>query len=304
MTKLTAPQRRALDLAAMFTDVACSTNTDENAPSVSTTVADRLVDAGLLTRTRWTGRVWVVRITDAGREALAAWTTAEAPVLAAATWQTNAHLIEDMARLGYLRDTDHVLDPTYGRGVWWQRWRPERLTAHDLDPTKAPNGPMDFTALNYPDGTFDAVTFDPPYMAPGGRKTTSTGDFNDRFGLHTTPARPDSNQVLINDGIAEANRVVRRGGIVLVKCMDYINGGQLWMGTHHTLTHALELGMAVVDRLEHVGRPGPQPTVNLDGSPRRQLHARRNLSTLFVLRRTTPVLPPSLDLDLGGATTK
>ena len=226
-----------------------------------------------------------------------------APVLAAATWPTNGHLIEDVARLGYLRAEWLTLDPTHGRGVWWSRWRPDRLRAHDLDPAKAPDGPMDFTALDYPDGHFDAVTFDPPYMAPGGRKTTSTTDFNDRFGLHTTPARPDSNQELINAGLTECHRVVRRGGIVLVKCMDYINGGQFWAGTHHTLTHALELGFRIEDRIEHVGRPGPQPKVNIDGSPRRQLHSRRNLSTLFVLVRTEPVREPGLfDLQEVGTT--
>ena len=105
-----------------------------------------------------------------------------APVMAAGTWANNAELIRDaVVPLGYLRAEWRTLDPTYGLGNWWSRWRPERLHAHDLDPAKAPDGPMDFTALDYPDGYFDAVTFDPPYMAPGGRKTTSTTDFNDRF---------------------------------------------------------------------------------------------------------------------------
>lgn len=224
-------------------------------------------------------------------------TAADAPVLAAGMWPTNGHLIEDMARLGYLRPKWRTLDPTYGRGIWWQRWRPDGLVAHDIDPAKSPTGQsVDFMDLPYGDGTFDAVAFDPPYMAPGGRKTTSTTDFNDRFGLHSTPARPDSNQVQIDAGLAECHRVVRRGGIVLVKCMDYINGGAFWAGTHHTLMHALSLGFRIEDRIEHVGRPGPQPATNLDGSPRRQLHARRNLSTLFVFTRTDAVAQPQLHL--------
>lgn len=48
-------------------------------------------------------------------------------------------------------------------------------------------------------------------------------------------------------------------------------------GTHYTLTHALELGLVLVDRFEHIGRPRPQ-------SQKRQVHARRNLSTQLVLR--------------------
>ena len=198
-------------------------------------------------------------------------------VLAAHPWPTNAALIADVARLGYL--DGHVLDPTHGLGRWWTLWKPGQLTAHDIDPTKAPDGPMDFRALNYPPGHFDAVAFDPPYMAPGGRKTSSVGDFNDRFGLHSTPATPTLNQQSINDGVTEAHRVLRPRGHLLVKCMDYVNGGALWPGTHLTLTHAIATGFELVDRFEHVGRPGPQP-------PRpRQLHARRNLSTLLVFRR-------------------
>lgn len=49
--------------------------------------------------------------------------------------------------------------------------------------------------------------------------------------------------------------------------------------TWPSLHDACDAGFELVDRFEHVGRPGPQP-------PRdRQLHARRNHSTLFVFRK-------------------
>src|SRR5579862_4447487 len=89
------------------------------------------------------------------------------PVLAAYHWQTNGHLIADCHRLGYLLDDDHVLDPTYGRGAWWKVWRPEKLTAH----TRAVDG-SDFRHLPYPDGAFDTIAYDPPYVAKGGRSTS------------------------------------------------------------------------------------------------------------------------------------
>lgn len=84
-------------------------------------------------------------------------------ILAYAKWTSNADLIADVARLGYLRQQSAILDPTYGYGTWWKNWQPDVLRRHDLDPAKAPDGAMDFTDLLYADGHFEAVVFDPPY---------------------------------------------------------------------------------------------------------------------------------------------
>lgn len=197
-----------------------------------------------------------------------------APILAASSWPTNAELIADVARLGWLTEDGITLDPTYGKGNWWTRWRPRTLITHDLAIDA-----VDFRALPEPDCSFDQITYDPPYIAPGGRAKSTIPDFNERYGLHSTPRRPDDLQAYINEGLAEMARVLRPGGTVVVKCCDYINGGSFWAGTHHTLTFAIERGLVLVDRLEHVGHPGPQP------ERERQVHARRNLSTLLVLKR-------------------
>lgn len=214
-------------------------------------------------------------------------------VLAAHRWQTNADLILDVARLGYLKTDDHILDPTHGKGIWWQKWRPEKLTAHN----RSLDG-SDFRDLPYPDGSFDTVAFDPPYVCPGGRKTSTIGEMHDRYGMneggHADPdfRTPAELQAIIDAGLTEMARLVRPartkrdGGIIVVKCQNYIWSGELWEGAERTRDHAVHgLGLVVVDRLEMIGDPGPQPTTNKDGSPRRQVHARRNLSTLFVFRR-------------------
>lgn len=195
-------------------------------------------------------------------------------VLAATRWKTNADLILDVHRLGYLLDIDLTLDPTYGRGSWWKKWRPEKLTTHN----RKEDG-SDFRSLPYPDGAFDAIAYDPPYVAQGGRATSGIKEHLDRYGQYDCPATPTLLQESINDGLTEMHRLVRPRGIVLCKCKDYVSSGKLWLGTHHTLTHALALGFECVDRLEHIGSPGPQPP------GRRQVHSRRNLSTLLVLRK-------------------
>lgn len=191
-------------------------------------------------------------------------------ILAANSWKSNADLIRDCHLLGYIKDEDVVLDSTYGKGVWWNKWRPPRLVAHEGD----------FLDLKYPEGFFDVATFDPPYIAPGGRTTTTINEFNERYGLNYTPKTPLLLQNLINDGLSVVSTKVRQKGLILVKCMDYVSSGKLFPGTHYTLTFAINhLNLELVDRFEHIGRPRAQP------KGRRQVHARRNLSTLFVLRR-------------------
>lgn len=249
------------------------------------------------------------------------------PVLAATPWPSNADLIADVHRLGYLRDTDHVLDPTFENGVWWQRWRPAQLTTHH----RAKDG-SDFRALPYPDATFDAIAFDPPYVCPGGRSTSTIPEMHERYGMaeggfddpdFRTPAEL---QAIIDAGLTEMVRLVRpartkrQGGIILVKCQNYVWSGELFPGAEFTLRHAWSLGLVLVDRFELLTKPGPQPTVDrsclhkprhrrnecpeLVEVPRPQQHARRNLSTLFVLRRPKETRPPGWheQLDFGGDT--
>lgn len=205
------------------------------------------------------------------------------PVLAAKAWKTNAELIADVARL-YLDDDMLMLDPTYGRGTWWKKWRPRHLVTVDL--YKSADLCADFRDLPFDDASFDAVAFDPPYVCAGGRTTTGMADMHDRYGLTLAPTTARGVQETINEGLAEMHRVVKPGGLVLVKMQDYVSSGSLWLGTFHTMNHALGIGFKVVDRFEHITKPRPQPKrQRADGTPTKQLHARRNLSTLFVLKR-------------------
>lgn len=194
------------------------------------------------------------------------------PVLAAQHWTSNAELILDLHELCYLRDDDEVLDPTYGKGTWWKLWSPRNLAHHDL----ALDG-VDFRDLPYVDNRFDVVAFDPPYVSVGGRTTSGIPEMLERYGLVGAPTSPAGVQTLINAGLTECARVARRH--VLVKCQDYISSGKFFDGTFQTRDRALELGLVLQDRFVHLTHPRPQPRRD------RQVHARNNLSTMFVFSK-------------------
>lgn len=200
------------------------------------------------------------------------------PVLAAGTWRTNGELLADVARLYIDLDHDRVLDPTWGQGNWWTVVEPTHFIRHDLHTLDG----VDFTDLPEATSSVDVVAFDPPYVPPGGR-STSTVDYytGSRYGMATTPATPPELRELIAQGLAEMHRVLRAGGRLLVKCQDYINGNQLQPGTKWVIDDTLALGgFRYEDRFEFIAGTRPQPP------GRRQLHARRNLSTLLVFTRT------------------
>lgn len=207
------------------------------------------------------------------------------PILAAAAWRTNAELIAAVCdRLGYIRPDDAVLDMTYGRGVWWKKWRPHQLVTNDLNADVPAMFHEDFRSMHFEPATFDAIAFDPPYSAAGGAATSTIPGYLERYGR--VPSTPAEIQDQANDGLTEAHRLVRPGGIVLTKCQSYVWSGRLYLGAHHTLAHALDVGFEVCEILQHTGKGRPQPVRHLaDGSVAPQRHARQNYSSLYVLRR-------------------
>lgn len=202
-----------------------------------------------------------------------------ADIMACQAWPSNAELIEDCVRLGYIRGD--TLDPTYGLGVFWKRIDQLDLFAGDMDPVKGIRAGMrlDYRALPYKDDSFDTVVFDPPYVSPGGRSTSGVPEFWERYGMQNTPRTPEGLYAYNEEGAHEAARVLRSGGHLLYKSQDYISGGKLRPVTHWIINDADYIGLEYVDRLELITSPRPQP------KGRRQLHARRNLSTLLVFRK-------------------
>lgn len=197
-------------------------------------------------------------------------------VLAHRAAGTNADLIADCAALGYLTLDGRTLDPTYGRGRFWTKWRPDHLVACDIDPALSPIGrSVDFTHLPFADGTFRAVTFDPPYKLNG---TGGSHPSDAAYGVATRGISWQERHRLIAAGIDECVRVLEPNGVLLIKCQDQVCSG--WVRWQHRdfAEHAEQAGCKWIDMLQLAGHH-PQPP------GRRQVHARRNYSTLLVLRK-------------------
>lgn len=188
-------------------------------------------------------------------------------VLAIGGWRTNGEMIQDVATLGYL--DGKVLDATYGEGGFWTHWRPADLTANANE--------WDFCELPFPDWTFSAVVFDPPYRLNG---TPDLGPFDQRYGVQHK-ATWQSRHKLMKRGLRECIRVTAPGGYVLGKCQAQVCSGKVrWQDRLMSEWGEAE-GCELVDRFDLVTHERKQP----DG--RRQVHARRNHSTLLVLQTET-----------------
>jgi DNA modification methylase len=219
------------------------------------------------------GYIFEDQIREANPRVKYPWAPNTELVYAAYPYGDNSELILTCAELGYLEYESTILDPTYGQGNWWKLWQPAGLVGDVAEYS-------DFKNMGHPDEAFDAVAFDPPYVSVGGRKTSTLPEFQRAYGMDTAPLTPAKVQRDINLGLEECFRVVKKGGVVLVKCQNYVSSGKLWKGVYYTERHAIAIGFNVVDELIHLSGGRPQPAGHGE-----QQHARNNYSVMLVLRR-------------------
>lgn len=199
------------------------------------------------------------------------------PVRACDVWEDNGRLIEDVARLGYLRKDLVTLDSTWGRGVWWKYWRPTILVGHDIKIDG-----VDFRDLPYDDRAFEAVCFDPDYKLNG----TPDPGTDERYGTDVAKRWQDRMKDMA-DGFVENARVLgyadgKVGGVMLAKCMDQVCSGSVRWQTDMFTELGERCGLTKIDRFDLLGGGRPQP------EGRRQVTATYRPSTLLVFRKKKP----------------
>lgn len=150
---------------------------------------------------------------------------------------TNADIFPAVLQM-YVEAGSVVADVTYGKGVFWKsipEGRYELLKSDLMDG-------IDFRRLPYADTSVDALVLDPPYMHGGKTvKASINRCYRNENGSHASVVR------LYCGGILEAARVLKKGGIIIVKTQDEIESGkQRW--THIELMRLMEaLGFTILD---------------------------------------------------------
>jgi hypothetical protein len=204
-------------------------------------------------------------------------------VMAISEAKNNAELIEECAQLGYLDRDWLTLDCTYGKGRFWTNWKPRQLVCSDLNPVDPQfwRGvavlKADFTATPWADEWFDAVVIDPPFKLSGNSQNRGPASGDASYGISTYVPIEERHQ-LIFDGIDECLRILKPGGYLLIKCQDQVSSGRVHWQTRIFSGHAEAGGANLVDMI-HL------PSYRRQPKGTRQLHARRNYSTLLILRK-------------------
>jgi hypothetical protein len=191
----------------------------------------------------------------------------------------NADMFPSIISL-YVSPGSTVADVTFGKGVFWKNVPSDVYKVLATDIRRG----VDSRKLPYKDAELDCVVFDPPYMhTPGGTAHDGHQNFERYYKNNgdnlTTLKYHEAVLDLYFRSAMEAWRVLKSGGIYIVKCQDEV------CACRQRLTH-VEIINHLADRfiaedvfvLVRNGKPGVSRIL-------RQRHARKNHSYFLVFRK-------------------
>ena len=194
----------------------------------------------------------------------------KSPILSAKVGD-NSDLFLDIFSI-YGKEYGTIIDITYGKGVFWKKINTE---LYDFFPSDILTG-VDYNNLPYKASSVDMVVFDPPYMGNNGGKSYAVAR---NYNVDVPKYSKDYIPKLYFNSMDEANRVLKKGGILIVKCQDEIQSGKQNMNHITIIQYAIENGFRVEDLFILVQKNTPIMRHQY------QLHARKNHSYFIVLTK-------------------
>lgn len=174
-----------------------------------------------------------------------------------------------------------VADTTFGRGIFWKKV-PPIYTRYESDLSTG----IDARKLPYADESCDCVVFDPPYMhSSGGTARQGPGHehFETYYKNNLQSRKSDGHLAVLQlyfEAAHEAQRVLRRDGVYVVKCQDEVCANRQRL-THVEIINELGANGWICEDLLVLlqeGRPGVSRMI-------KQLHFRKAHSYFMVLRK-------------------
>lgn len=181
----------------------------------------------------------------------------------------------------YVAPGSKVADVTYGKGVFWRRVPKGifELLASDL------KSGVDCRQLPYDSNSLDCVVFDPPYMhSPGGSAHKGHQNFEEYYQNNKAKSDKKYHEAVLElyfDAAKEAIRVLKPGGVYIVKCQDEVCANQQRL-THVEIINELhQQGFQAEDIfiVNRTGKPGVSRMLV-------QAHARKSHSYFLVFLKT------------------
>ncbi len=197
----------------------------------------------------------------------------------------NADIFPDVLKL-HVATGAKIADVTYGKGVFWKK---VDTSEYEIFPSDIADG-IDYRNLPYADGSFDAVVFDPPYMEGfyRNRGAVKTGagthnTFRDHYSNGDETPKPHGGKwhaavlEIYNEGGREAHRVLKDGGVFIVKCQDEVSANRQNLTHVEIINSFAEVGFFCKDLFVVVrpNKPGMSRVIN-------QVHARKNHSYFLI----------------------
>lgn len=172
------------------------------------------------------------------------------------------------------------VDVTYGNGSFWRGRSDTPRHRFDIDPQVG--GVTQACSMDLPlgDSTVGSVVFDPPFLTyvRAGREGNGKMVMASRFGGYW---RYDELAAHYKGTIAEAARVLRHKGVLVVKCQDIIHNHKMHATHINVVVWAEACGFRLKD-LFVLGGGGRLPSPNRAG---KQRHARISHSYFLVLKK-------------------
>lgn len=204
-----------------------------------------------------------------------------------------------------------VADVTYGRGAFWRGVADGDYTVLASDIAARPDAAqhqvrsgVDCRDLPYGDDSLDCVVLDPPYMeglfrrredhlAGSGTHASFRTAYSHGKPTAGGPKWHDAVVALYAAAAREAYRVLKPGGVFIVKCQDEVSANRQRLTHVEIITGCESLGFYAKDLFVVVRR-------NRAGVSRlkRQEHARKNHSYFLVFRKQAVRVASSLSFRL------